>query len=125
MLCTSDSVSEPVHSPAEYYPVRWLPSGQAYEFSNKPIASPPPIAFFNEFKEIIGTGSPLGICCVDKNGPETVTETNDGKKSYTQPGSVSSGTDEVPLQSAWLPGRDSPLGRCYVGGACGPHGGRG
>lgn len=84
-MSTSDSITEPVQSPAEYYPERWLATGQAYEFSSRPTVDPPP-KFFEEFREIVGDESPLGLFLVDEHGPKTRTEVVQGRKSVTSPG---------------------------------------
>ncbi|KAF8809903.1 hypothetical protein BYT27DRAFT_7187191 [Phlegmacium glaucopus] len=118
MISTSDSVTEPVKISelGAFYPERWLVSGQPYEFSNRPIDNPPTPDVFNEFRELVGADSALGLFCVDENGPKTRTETTEGRRSITKPGPPPDG--QKALETAWVPGTNIVYSICVICYGC-------
>jgi len=112
MLSTKNGVAESIHEPTTKYAERWPVSEEAYEFSITPTAAIPPPEFFQEFKDIIGDSSYLGIFAVDPDAPDVQTETNDGRKSITMPGPPVDQEGIVYFESAWVPGTPKVVTFC-------------
>lgn len=79
------NVSEP-RKGVRAYPERWLASGEAYEFNSEPTITPPE-SLFTAFREIVGSGSVLGVCYLQKEDrigvPDVTLEHTDGRRNIT------------------------------------------
>jgi hypothetical protein len=59
----------PVSAAPEFYPERWLPSGEPFEFTTKPTTKIPSAAFLEDFRATFGSDSVLGLCVLDDAEP--------------------------------------------------------
>lgn len=66
IMLADGNVSKPVHvsDGTEYYPERWLPSGEPYEFTTKPTKTPS-ASFLEDFRATFASNTVLGLCCLE------------------------------------------------------------
>ncbi|KAH0536514.1 hypothetical protein FGG08_006610, partial [Glutinoglossum americanum] len=85
IMLARDNISQPenVSSLKEYYPERWLPSGEAYEFTTRPTISPPAdlIKAFNDLTSHIGV---LGLYYINGQDEGKMVE-HRGTQKYLEP----------------------------------------
>lgn len=110
MLARGDvSQPEKESSIGEYYPERWLPTGEPYEFTKTPTTTPP-AELFNEFRRITGFSDVLGLYYVDNEDRIKKIEHTEGRKNILSPY-----PDDSQLQAAnvaetgWNFGKGDPV----------------
>ena len=105
VMVASGNVSQPERN-AECYPERWLPSGDAYEFTKEPTAAPP-VELISQFRAIVDGIGILGLYAVAANEPAgVVKEWTEGRVNLTK---VEADPDPDAIETAWLPGKDQPI----------------
>ncbi|EJD39385.1 hypothetical protein AURDEDRAFT_139316 [Auricularia subglabra TFB-10046 SS5] len=77
------SEPEPVSGLAEFFPERWLASGEPYEFTTRPTTSPP-AALLAAFKDIVGDCGVLGLYHVDQERDGKWIEHTEGRKNILE-----------------------------------------
>ncbi|KAI9861045.1 MAG: hypothetical protein M1813_005474 [Trichoglossum hirsutum] len=110
-LLAIDNISQPenVSSLKEYYPERWLPSGEAYEFTTRPTISPPAdlMKAFNDLTSHIGV---LGLYYINGQDEGKMVEHTEGRKNILNP---LTDTDEARavnhIETAWNLGKGDPV----------------
>ena len=110
-MLSRDNISQPENASSlkEYYPERWLPGGEAYEFSAKPTISPPPdlTKAFNDLTSHIGM---LGLYYIGNQDEGKMIEYTDGRKNILSP---FTDADEARAAShtetAWNLGKGDPV----------------
>lgn len=74
-------------SAVEYYPERWLPSGEPYEFTTRRTTTPP-IDLIQAFNKITSNVGVLGLFHIDKTEkkkPRKMIERTEGRKNILAP----------------------------------------
>jgi hypothetical protein len=105
-MVASGHVSEP-QKDLQCYPERWLASGDPYEFTTEPTATPP-AELFAEFKAVVGSIGLLGLYAAGNNPrSEILQEWTEGRKNITR---VVTATEIGPgdIETGWLPGTADP-----------------
>ncbi|KDR68298.1 hypothetical protein GALMADRAFT_1354777 [Galerina marginata CBS 339.88] len=105
IMVSSGNVTQPERD-VEGYPECWLASGEPYEFTKKPIASPPP-ELFSQFREIVDGIDVLGLYAVSAPPSSGILrEHTDGRKNIT---TIVASADPQDIETAWLPGVVNPI----------------
>ncbi|KAL8994460.1 MAG: hypothetical protein Q9188_007057 [Gyalolechia gomerana] len=119
MLARDNNISQPENVSSlkgkhddyddDYYPERWLPNGEVYEFTTMPTVSPPAplIEVFKEFTAYYG--SVLGLYYVHDIHAGKIIEYTEGRQNILTP---STDTDEARAanytETAWNLGKSDP-----------------
>jgi hypothetical protein len=101
------SVSEPLRG-VECYPERWLSSGDAYEFSNKPTLEPP-AELLLDFAQIVGNIGILGLYFAGGITGDFLLEWTEGRRNLTRSITPEEGIKGGHIQTAWMPGDKEPV----------------
>jgi hypothetical protein len=101
------SVSEPLCG-VECYPERWLSSGDAYEFFNKPTMEPPADLIL-DFARIVGKIGILGLYFAGGVTGDFLLEWTEGRRNLTRSITPEEGIKGGHIQTAWMPGDKEPV----------------
>ena len=117
IMLARGAVSEPVPASgvSKYYPERWLPSGEPYEFTVRPTHSPPP-ELVAEFCKLTGGSNVLGLCYIGDETQEPLIEWTDGRTNRTRPLTERDRASGQTVETQWqLSGRGDPVVMaCYM-----------
>ena len=104
MVATGD-VSQPEEN-GEFYPERWLATGEPYEFNREPTISPPQ-NLFEEFQKIVGDVKVLGLFFIRDEGKKggITLERTEGRRNIVE--IVPHGTPRRAITTAWLPKQEN------------------
>ena len=108
----SESQPEMASTLVQYYPERWLSSGEPYEFTTRPT-TPPPVALFDAFKQLTSDIEVLGLYHIDNEGlekPSKMIEHTEGRKNILRPfadGDLANTATQT--QTAWDLGSLDPV----------------
>ncbi|KAF9474080.1 hypothetical protein BDN70DRAFT_842803 [Pholiota conissans] len=105
-------ITEPIipANDTPHYPTRWLPNGDAFEFSSEPTAVPSAELFY-AFKAIVGDLGILGLYYSGGVRPSDDTlelEWTEGRKNITKT-VVRADAFAGNVETAWLPGTKDPV----------------
>ncbi|KAK5629208.1 hypothetical protein RRF57_004923 [Xylaria bambusicola] len=106
------NVSQPevVKNLAEYYPERWLPSGEPYEFTTRPTTNPP-AALVDALRQITSQVGVLGLYHIDKDEEcAKMLERTEGRSNILTPYTeVDVAHDATQVLTAWDLGSCDPV----------------
>ena len=117
IMLAHGNISQPkkVSSLDKFYPERWLPSGEAYEFTTRPTTSPPP-ALMDEFSQLTSHIGVLGLYHVDNESKGKMIEHTEGRTNILMP-YVDTGKESTGdfTETAWNLGRgDTVTMACMI-----------
>ncbi|KAI9833233.1 MAG: hypothetical protein M1826_000146 [Phylliscum demangeonii] len=110
LMLAEGSVSKPVRQSdltAPYYPDRWLPTGEAFEFTTRPTTEPPAelMAAFRRLTAAIGV---LGLYYIGTDKSEPQLERTNGRQNVSRP--FTDSDQSIPTtETAWDPTKDDPV----------------
>ncbi|KAI9780937.1 MAG: hypothetical protein M1835_004379 [Candelina submexicana] len=111
IMLARDNISQPENASLlkEYYPERWPPNGEAYEFTTKPTISPP-ADLMKEFNDLTSHIGVLGLYYVANQHEGRMIEHSEGRKNILNP---FTDADEARAanhtETAWNLGRGDPV----------------
>ncbi|KAG5294124.1 hypothetical protein I7I50_04757 [Histoplasma capsulatum G186AR] len=110
IMLARGNVSQPekATSLVEYYPERWLCSGEAYEFTTRPT-TPPPAALLAAFNQLTSHIGVLGLYHIDNEDKGRMVEHTDGRKNILTPLSEASAQLANHTETAWNLGKGDPV----------------
>jgi hypothetical protein len=103
MMVSTGNISQPERN-VQCYPERWLPTGEAFEFSRE-FSSAPPQELFTEFRNLVRDIGVLGIFVVqeeDRKG-ELIMEHTEGRQNIVTRGGTRSGSSGI--TTSWTLGK--------------------
>ena len=111
IMLAQGNISRPkkVSSLDKFYPERWLPSGEAYEFTTRPTTSPPP-ALVDEFNQLTSHIGVLGLYHVDNEGEGKMIEHTEGRTNILMPyvDTIEASSGDI-IETAWNLGKGDPV----------------
>ncbi|KJA21279.1 hypothetical protein HYPSUDRAFT_42128 [Hypholoma sublateritium FD-334 SS-4] len=100
-MVADGNVSQPEKDAKDAYPLRWLATGEAYEFNRNDTPSPSD-ELFRSFRSVVGNTAVLGLFYIrDKVIDGVELERTDGRKNITK--IVPSDHPQKTITTAWHP----------------------
>ncbi|KAI9725705.1 MAG: hypothetical protein M1834_009751 [Cirrosporium novae-zelandiae] len=111
LMLAKEDISQPekASSLKDYYPERWLPTGEVYEFTTRPTTAPP-AELSNEFKRLTSHIGVLGLYHIDDKSESKKIEYTEGRKNILRPFLEANRTQTINhIETAWNLGKGDPV----------------